>query len=169
MEKVFLGLGGNKGDSLKLLTDAFGALSSFLKYTRISSFYRSAARYYEDQPDFLNAVVEGWTELEPRDLLREVNRVEADFGRERKLEIRKGPRSLDIDILLYGERLVVEPDLIIPHAGLRERKFALLPLVELESGLKDPATGETFLSILLSLPSQGIYLLNSSAYDRLYI
>jgi 2-amino-4-hydroxy-6-hydroxymethyldihydropteridine diphosphokinase len=169
MEKVFLGLGGNRGDSAKILMEAFAELSSFLESARISSLYRSAARYYEDQADFVNAVVGGCTELSPRELLREVNRVEAAFGRDRGREVFKGPRSLDIDILVYGDRLVAEPDLVIPHAGLRERKFALLPLVELDPSLVDPASGETFLSILASLPPQGIYLLKSAAYDRLYI
>jgi 2-amino-4-hydroxy-6-hydroxymethyldihydropteridine diphosphokinase len=169
MERVYLGLGGNKGDSAATLRAAFAELQRFLGEARISSFYESAARYYEDQPNFVNAAASGLTDLAPRDLLAAIHGIEADFGRDRGREINKGPRTLDIDILLYGERLVVEPDLVIPHAGLRERKFALLPLVELAPDLRDPATGVAFSRILAALPPQGIYLLQAADYDRLYI
>lgn len=169
MERVFLGLGGNKGDSAAIIRDAFADLRRILSGARLSSLYRSTARYYEDQPDFVNAAVEGLTDLDPEALLASVNAVEARYGRDRSREILKGPRSLDIDILLFGERLIVEPNLVIPHAGLRERKFALLPLLELDGSLLDPASGRPFASILASLPPQGIYLLETADYDRLYI
>jgi 2-amino-4-hydroxy-6-hydroxymethyldihydropteridine diphosphokinase len=169
MEKVFLGLGSNVGDSVRTLGSAFADLSAFLKEARLSSLYHSAPRYVEGQPDFVNAVAMGMTELPPRALLSAVNAIEGAHGRNRSLEISKGPRTLDIDILLYGQRIIVEEDLILPHAGLRERKFALLPLVELEPGLADPASGRTFMEILSALPPQGIYLLKSGDYDRLYI
>jgi len=169
MERVFLGLGGNKGDPVRIIHDAFDELTGILAQARLSSLYRSTARYYEDQPDFVNAAVVGLTGLDPEALLAAVNEIEARHGRDRTREISKGPRSLDIDILLFGERLVVEPDLVIPHAGLRERKFALLPLLELDAGLVDPASGKSFASILASLPPQGIYLLETADYDRLYI
>lgn len=169
MERVFLGLGGNKGDSAQTIRDAFGDLSRMLVRARLSSLYRSTARYYEDQPDFVNAAVEGLTDLDPDALLAAINAIEARYGRDRSKEIVKGPRSLDIDILLFGERLIVEPNLVIPHAGLRERKFALLPLLELDANLVDPASGIPFASILASIPPQGIYLLRAADYDRLYI
>jgi 2-amino-4-hydroxy-6-hydroxymethyldihydropteridine diphosphokinase len=168
MEDVYLGLGSNLGDSKATLVAAFERLSQFLAGACLSSFWRSRARYYADQPDFVNAAVSGKTELSPRELLAAVNAVEAEFGRDRRSEIRKGPRPLDIDILLYGRRLVAESDLIIPHAGLMERKFALLPLLELAPGLMDPASGAAYASILSSLPPQGIYLLEGADYDLLY-
>jgi 2-amino-4-hydroxy-6-hydroxymethyldihydropteridine diphosphokinase len=169
MEKVFLGLGSNVGDSARTIESAFADLRPVLQDARISSLYRSAARYYEGQPDFVNAVVSGLTSLDPQALLRAINGIEAAHGRDRRMEISKGPRTLDIDILLYGERIIVEKDLVVPHAGLRERKFALLPLLELEPSLVDPASGQPFLAILASLPAQGIYLLHKADYDRLYI
>jgi 2-amino-4-hydroxy-6-hydroxymethyldihydropteridine diphosphokinase len=115
--------------------------------------------YVEDQPDFINAVVVGKTELAPRELLCAIHRVEADFGRDRARERVKGPRSLDIDILLYDNVVMREPDLIIPHMALRERRFALAPLLDLDPSLRDPSTGEAYSTILDALPAQGIYLL----------
>jgi 2-amino-4-hydroxy-6-hydroxymethyldihydropteridine diphosphokinase len=169
MESVYLGLGANTGEARLTLRAAISELGRVLDGLRVSLFYRSAPRYYVDQPDFVNAVVEGQTGLSPRGLLAAVNGIEAEFGRDRSREIFKGPRPLDIDILLFGSLMIVEEDLVIPHAALRERKFALLPLVELSPGLIDPVGGERFASILAALPPQGIYLLESADYDLLYL
>ena len=165
METVYLGLGANRGEAAQTLRAAFRELSRLLSGARLSSFWRSKARYYEDQPDFVNAAAAGETELSPWELLGEIHRIEASFGRDRSAELFKGPRPLDIDILLFGRRLIAEPDLIVPHAALRERKFALLPLVELAPGLKDPATGESYVDMLALLPPQGIYHLGEGRYD----
>jgi len=169
MAIAYLGLGSNLGDSRATLLAAFRELGAFLGSPRLSRLWVSAPRYVEDQPDFVNAAAAGECSLTPRELLAAVNRVEAAFGRDRGREIRKGPRSLDIDILVYGDLVLAEPDLMIPHAALRERKFALLPLLDLEPGLRDPVSGEPFASVLSSLPSQGIYLLDPGSYDRIYI
>jgi len=168
MEEVFLGLGSNEGSPRDTINAAFERLCQILSSARLSPLWRSRARYYRDQPDFVNAAAAGQCSLSPRELLRAVNEIEAEFGRDRSREIKKGPRPLDIDILLYGRQIVAEPDLIIPHAGLRERKFALLPLTELDPGLTDPVSGRSYLSILASLPPQGIYLLDCPDYDLLY-
>jgi 2-amino-4-hydroxy-6-hydroxymethyldihydropteridine diphosphokinase len=169
MAIVYLGLGSNVGDSATVIRRAFGELGRILGSPRLSRLWRSKARYVEEQPDFVNAVAAGDCSLSPRELLVQVNRIEAAFGRDRSRERFKGPRPLDIDILLYGERLIAEADLIIPHPGIRERKFVLLPLLELAPGLQDPASGESFLSILAALPAQGIYLREPADYDHLYI
>ncbi len=169
MEKVHLGLGGNSGDTEKAFQEVILGLSAIFAGLRVSAIYRSSARYYEDQADFLNAVVEGWTGLSPRELLVAANALEAAAGRDRSKEIRKGPRRLDIDILLFGRHLIAESDLIIPHPGLRERKFALLPLVELDPNLTDPVSGSPLSAFLSSLPPQGIYLLHPADYDLLYL
>ncbi len=168
MEQIFLGLGSNVGSPRETIGAACKSLEKILDSPRISSLWRSKARYYRDQPDFVNAVVCGQCSLSPRELLHAVNAVEAEFGRDRSREIKKGPRPLDIDILLYGSHIIDEPDLIIPHAGLRERKFALLPLTELDPELVDPVSGRPYLAILASLPPQGIYLLDCPDYDLLY-
>jgi 2-amino-4-hydroxy-6-hydroxymethyldihydropteridine diphosphokinase len=148
---------------------AFSSLEGILGQARLSSLWRSRARYVEEQPDFVNAVATGYTSLDPLALLGAVNAIEASFGRDRGLETRRGPRPLDIDILLYGDRLIALPGLIVPHAGLRDRKFALLPLLELAPHLRDPASGEAFSTILSRLPPQGIYLIEGGGYDPAYL
>lgn len=169
MPLVFLGLGSNVGDGPATIRSAFAELQLILAEARLSRLWRSRARYLEEQPDFVNAAACGITDLSPRELLQKVNAIEAAHGRDRSVELRKGPRPLDIDILLYGDRLVAERDLIIPHPGIAERKFVLLPLLELSPDLAHPATGEPFAAVAAALPPQGIYLMESDRYDRLYI
>jgi 2-amino-4-hydroxy-6-hydroxymethyldihydropteridine diphosphokinase len=159
MARAYLGLGANLGDSVSTINAAFLELSRFLANPRLSRLWSSKAMYVEDQPDFVNAVAMGETELGPRELLAAINAIEARFGRDRGREVKKGPRPLDIDILLYGDALLREPDLVIPHAALRERRFALEPLLDLEPELVDPESGVKFSTIVETLPPQGIYLI----------
>jgi len=169
MAKVWLGLGSNLGDRERFILDAIALLGkAALRETRVSSLWESKARYVTDQPDFLNAAVSGQTDLTPAELLREVNRIEAALGRDRSAVVAKGPRSIDIDILLYGGRIIVEEGLLIPHPGIRERKFVLLPLLELDPELQDPVTGESFAALLAGLPPQGIYPYLRGGYDAPY-
>lgn len=146
------------GDTSSLLRSAFAEISGFLREPRRSSFYRTAPRYFLDQAPFLNAVVSGYTRLGPRDLLSAVQEIEAAHGRDRSREVSKGPRTLDIDILLYGTMVLDHPDLVVPHPGLPERLFALLPLLELAPDLRDPRTGRPYADYAAALPDQGIYL-----------
>jgi 2-amino-4-hydroxy-6-hydroxymethyldihydropteridine diphosphokinase len=159
MARVFLGLGSNVGDGAAAIRGAFTELSGLLACARLSRLWGSKAMYVADQPDFVNAAASGETDLSPHALLEAVNRIEALFGRDRRNERFKGPRPLDIDILLYGPLVLREPDLILPHAGLRERAFALAPLLELDPSLSDPEKGDSYASVLEALPPQGIYLL----------
>jgi 2-amino-4-hydroxy-6-hydroxymethyldihydropteridine diphosphokinase len=168
MEKVWLGLGSNRGESSAILRAAADDLGTFLSECRYSGLWRSRARYYEDQEDFLNMALSGMTDLSPRELLDKIHEVEARFGRDRSREIPKGPRTLDVDILLYGNKIITEPDLIIPHPGLAERKFALLPLLELDYDLRHPALGIAIQHLAAALPPQGIYPVNDSRYDGPY-
>lgn len=156
---VFLGLGSNVGDSIGIIGNAFGRLSTILRDARLSSLWRSRALYVEEQPDFVNAVARGETRLSPYELLDAIHEIEAEFGRDRSRERAKGPRTLDIDILLYGSSIITDDELIVPHPGLKERQFALVPLLELDRELVDPMTGEPYSRILERLPTQGIYLL----------
>lgn len=155
---MFLGLGGNVGDTAAIFRSAFGALGAFLEGARMSSLYRTEPRYFEHQPPFLNAVVSGRTRLDPLELLTAVQAVETGHGRDRSREVFKGPRTLDIDILLYGEAVLSLPGLDVPHPGLPERRFALVPLLELSPGLTDPRTGKPYAEYAAALPDQGIYL-----------
>lgn len=124
---------------------------------RSSSIYRTKARYVEDQPDFYNLVVSGVTELEPENLLSAIQGVEARFGRDRSRERFKGPRSLDVDILLYGELRLSTDQLSIPHPGMLERAFVLVPLCELDPDLRDPVTLCPFSEAIAATSGQGIY------------
>lgn len=146
------------GDTRSILKAAFGALSGFLEKTRISSVYRTAPRYVVNQPAYRNAAAAGYTNLEPFELLRRTQEIEAAFGRDRSRESVKGPRTLDIDILLYGKEIIDMPGLAVPHPGLCERLFALVPLLELEPGLRDPRSGLFYADIAGKLPDQGVYL-----------
>lgn len=143
-------------------------MDSFVSGRRLSRLWASKARYVEDQPDFLNAVLCGDTELSPRELLEIINRIEAQLGRDRSAVVPKGARTIDIDILLYGSRIIAEADLVVPHPGMRERKFVLLPLLELSPGLQDPVSGRPFEDFLAELPPQGIYPAEPCIYDAPY-
>jgi 2-amino-4-hydroxy-6-hydroxymethyldihydropteridine diphosphokinase len=157
--RVFLGLGSNVGDSAATIRAAFAELASLLADARLSRMWRTKAMYVTDQADFINAAAMGETALSPRELLAAVNSIEAGLGRDRGRERFKGPRTMDIDILLYGDLVLRESELCIPHALLRERRFALEPLLDLDPSLRDPSNGESYAKVLASLPPQGIYLL----------
>ncbi|HUX20255.1 MAG TPA: 2-amino-4-hydroxy-6-hydroxymethyldihydropteridine diphosphokinase, partial [Spirochaetia bacterium] len=133
------------------------ALSPLLERPRLASMYETRPRDLLDQPLFLNTVVEGTTELAPHELLSAVLEIERTLGRNRSNEREKGPRTIDIDILLYGNELIESAVLTVPHPRIAERKFVLIPLLELEPELRHPGTQVTFQSDLDSLQSQGIY------------
>ncbi len=120
---------------------------------RLSRVYETRAMYVTDQPPYLNAVGALKCRLEPEDLLEELHRIEADFGRNRVREIRMGPRTLDMDILLAGDLVMDSPSLTIPHPRLGERLFVLVPLLELSPDLKDPSTGRPYARALEALQS----------------
>lgn len=120
--------------------------------------YRTSPRYVLEQADFYNLVARGVTSLQPAELLDWTQSVEARFGRDRSREQVKGPRTLDIDILLYGNAVIDMPGLSVPHPGMPERAFVLVPLLELEPGLRHPSSGMAFSSFLPAVDGQGIYL-----------
>lgn len=144
MEYAVIGLGSNKSFSytdeksgksflmtpLQILGGAVTSLKKLLVKTNISSVYESKAMYYADQENFYNMVLTGYYEGSPFELLEGLHLIEEKFGRNRKKEIRNGPRSLDLDIELFGHIKVCEENLIIPHERLLERSFVLTPLVE---------------------------------------
>ncbi|MGP1437876.1 MAG: 2-amino-4-hydroxy-6-hydroxymethyldihydropteridine diphosphokinase [Treponema sp.] len=131
MERVILGLGSNKGDKKEYLKNACVALKSFLKNMRYSSIYQTSPQDYLNQDDFFNMVVEGEYDEEPLSLLTKTQKIEADNGRNRKKEISKGPRTLDIDILFFGDLQLNTSNLVIPHPQVEKRAFVLIPLLEL--------------------------------------
>jgi 2-amino-4-hydroxy-6-hydroxymethyldihydropteridine diphosphokinase len=133
---VYVGIGSNMGDRLENLRAAVRDLArtGALHVVRTSSVYETAPVGGPEQGDFLNAVVEISTDLEPRDLLEELQRIENELGRVRA--VKDGPRTIDLDLLLYGDKEIHEPDLMIPHPRMRERAFVVVPLLEL--GAADP-------------------------------
>ena len=140
---VYLGLGTNLGDREKNLAQAVTGLDAGPELTvlRTSSIYETAPWGLTEQPDFLNLVAEVTTTLSPKQLLERVKELERELGREPGLRL--GPRLIDVDILLYGNTVVDEPDLRIPHASLHLRAFALVPLAELAPDMAHPVLGVT--------------------------
>ena len=139
--KAFIGLGANLGDPGAQVRRALLALAG-LPGTRLvaaSSLYRSAPVGYTVQPDFVNAVAEVETRLGALALLGELLATEARFGRVRTLP--NAPRTLDLDLLLYGDRVISEPGLIVPHPRMHERAFVLAPLAEIAPDIAIPGKG----------------------------
>ena len=136
--KAFIGLGANLGDPESQVRRAFATLAE-LPGTRLlaaSSLYRSAPVGVGAQPDFINAVAAIETQLAPRALLEALLAAERRFGRRR--EFPGAPRTLDLDLLLYGDRVIAEPGLIVPHPRMHERAFVLAPLAEIAPDIAIP-------------------------------
>jgi len=155
--RVFLGLGSNLGDRREHLSWAVGQLESILSNIRVSSLYSTAPRDYTAQPDFLNLCVSGLPLLSPPETLKRLLELEARRGRDRSLVTEKGPRPLDMDILLWGTALIRLPELEVPHPRLCEREFVLIPLLELDPFLVNPESGVPLGDSLKALEPQGIY------------
>ena len=153
-EAAFIGLGANLGDPRAALDAAFVALARLPDTTlrAASSLYRSAP-IDSSGPDYLNAVVQLDTRLAPEALLGELQRIERVHGRERPY--RNAPRTLDLDLLLYGDDCVDSKALTVPHPRLHERAFALLPLAELAPHLMIPGHGAIG-GLLPAVAAQGI-------------
>lgn len=155
MKIVYLGLGSNVGDSESLLQSALDALNTpDLKLIRVSSIYETEPIGLREQRWFLNLAAEFETDLFPKQLLHRIQKVEKSLGRMRT--VRDGPRTIDIDILLYGNAVVQTGELEIPHPRFRERRFTLAPLAELNPGLRDPVTRKTVSEMLAGLKGQAI-------------
>ncbi|MGC2517626.1 MAG: 2-amino-4-hydroxy-6-hydroxymethyldihydropteridine diphosphokinase [Burkholderiales bacterium] len=139
--RAFVGLGANLGEPEVQVRRAIEALAALrgTRLVRASSLYRSAPIGYMDQPDFVNAVAEVETTLAPRALLDELLAIEAGFGRRR--EFANAPRTLDLDLLLYGDAVVAEPGLAVPHPRMHQRAFVLAPLVEIAGDIVVPGRG----------------------------
>lgn len=155
--RAFVGLGGNIGDVETTLTEAMWSIDS-LPQTSIraqSKLYRSPPWGRTDQADFINAVVELQTRLAPRVLLNYLLEVEMRFGRDRSEGEKWGPRELDLDLLTYGEEVIDEPGMHLPHPHLHERAFVLVPLAEIAADLQIPGLGQVS-DLLTSIEVVGI-------------
>lgn len=153
--RVYVGLGGNVGDALGRIQQAITELSEIPRSSLLaqSSLYRTAPIGIEDQAEFVNAVAKLRTELPPRELLGELHRIERRHGRVRRE--RNGPRTLDLDLLMYDDLASDDPSMIIPHPRMHGRAFVLIPLSEIAPDCVIPGQGP--ISELLSkLSNQGV-------------
>lgn len=173
MIPVVLGLGSNRKlpSSLEegvflhpaeILKKAFSVLQNVLKDCTLSSIYKTKAMYVTDQEDFYNAAVFGYFSGTPEELLFKTQAIEALFGRNRANEFRNGPRTLDIDIELFGNETISTPNLEIPHPRLQERQFILIPLLDVLKDSADIPSRSVFENYLKHLPDQGVQL-----YERI--
>jgi 2-amino-4-hydroxy-6-hydroxymethyldihydropteridine diphosphokinase len=142
--RAFVGLGSNLGDREATLWQAVDELRRLpdTEVKAVSSFRDTAPVGYVHQPRFLNGAVELETKLAPRDLLQALLRIERALGRDRTQSPPQGPRTADLDLLLYADERIHEPDLELPHPRLHERRFVLEPLAELDPSLPVPGWGD---------------------------
>ncbi|SQI36950.1 2-amino-4-hydroxy-6-hydroxymethyldihydropteridinepyrophosphokinase [Leminorella richardii] len=158
MTQVFIALGSNLEQPLKQVEAALDALGR-IEYTRLvncSRYFRTAPLGPKDQPDYLNAAVELETSLEPEALLDATQQIELQQGRVRKAE-RWGPRTLDLDIMLFGDRVINTPRLTVPHYDMHNRAFMLYPLADIAPELIFP-DGISLRQKLAQLSLEGINL-----------
>jgi 2-amino-4-hydroxy-6-hydroxymethyldihydropteridine diphosphokinase len=141
--RAYVGLGSNLGDRTRTLLDAVDALRAEdgVGVVGMSSLIETDPVGFLDQPRFVNGVVALDTTLSARELLSLLLEVEQQFGRSREAVPAQGPRTLDLDLLLYGDEELDEPGLQVPHPRLHERAFVLEPLAELHPGLQIPGRG----------------------------
>lgn len=152
MARCYIAIGSNLASPLAQARAAIEALDAIPRTRRValSAFYRTPPLGPQDQPDYLNAAVALDTDLEPEALLDHTQRIELEQGRTRKAE-RWGPRTLDLDIMLFGEQVIATPRLTIPHYDMKNRMFMLWPLFEIAPTLAFP-DGESLRDCLARLP-----------------
>lgn len=159
--RAFVGMGGNIGDVANTLMEAIWALEA-LPQTSVrsqSDLYRSPPWGRTDQAEFINAVVELQTRLAPSILLDRLIEIEERFGRVRNADERWGPRTLDLDLLLYGDQTIQVPGLCIPHPHLHERGFVLVPLAQIAPNLDVPGQGRVS-DLLADIDASAITLID---------
>ena len=155
MKKVYLSLGSNLGDRETNLRRALELLASpEVNVTRVSSTYETEPRDLRNQPWFLNIVAEIETTLFPLQLLGRIQKIEKELGRQRVVD--KGPRTLDIDIVLFGNSVIEMPRLQVPHPRMQDRRFVLEPLAELAPELSHPLTRRSIREMLAATAAQKV-------------
>ena len=154
---IFLALGTNLGDREANLRTAKELLAPKVVVEGESSIYITPPWGYADQPEFLNQVIKVQTCLGPRQLLKRLKAIEGEMGRQETF--RNGPRLIDLDILFYGQRVVQQEDLWIPHPRLQERAFVLVPLSDIAPDFIHPLLDRTVEAMLANMDVEGVQLL----------
>ncbi|MGX2039123.1 2-amino-4-hydroxy-6-hydroxymethyldihydropteridine diphosphokinase [Methylocaldum sp. MU1018] len=156
---AYIGLGANLGDAIEAIRSARSAIGRVagIRESAFSSLYRSAPMGPADQPDYVNAVMSVETTLKPLDLLRELQAIETAHGRVRKGE-RWGPRTLDLDLLLFGRERMASEVLTVPHPGIADREFVLYPLQEIAPDLDVPGKGP-LADLVRKCPRRGLQVI----------
>lgn len=147
---AYLSLGSNVGDRAANLRDAIERLRTIGAIVRVSSWYETEPVGLREQPWFLNGALELQTALAPLDLIKAMLNIERAMGRERNQL--KGPRNIDLDLLLYDDEKINTPELTVPHPAMQERRFVLAPLVEIAPGAMHPVLCKTAFQLLEMLP-----------------
>jgi 2-amino-4-hydroxy-6-hydroxymethyldihydropteridine diphosphokinase len=142
-ETAYLSLGSNQGDRERNLRTAIAALQCAGDITAVSSFYETEPVEFLEQPWFLNCAVALTTACTPQQLLSAALNIEKNLGRDRAASPRKGPRPVDIDILLFGGQVIESPGLHIPHPAMHHRRFVLEPLAEIAANVRHPVLHKT--------------------------
>ncbi len=153
---VYLGLGANLGDREQNLAVALECLLRHAVPGEISRLYETEPVGLLEQPRFLNLVCSAKTTIEPEELRCRLKEIEAAMGRDLHNPERNAPRPIDLDILLYDERLIATPTLTVPHPELARRAFVLAPMCDLAPGLKHPVLGKTMAELLSEVGTAGI-------------
>ncbi|MGL5288714.1 MAG: 2-amino-4-hydroxy-6-hydroxymethyldihydropteridine diphosphokinase [Aeromonas sp.] len=164
MTEVFIAIGSNLADPLGQARRAIGALAMLpaSRLLQASSFYSSCPMGPADQPDYVNAVAQLRTHLAPLALLDQLQKIEQEQGRVRKDE-RWGPRTLDLDLLLYGNQVIHHERLVVPHYGMQQRDFVLLPLAEISPALILPC-GAALAQWVACCPQHELAIIAPSAH-----
>ena len=139
----------------RLYASSIGHLGSLGRVVALSSLYETEPVGYRDQPAFLNAVVALETQMEPLPLLRGLLAIERELGRDRSQGPVNGPRTLDLDLVVMGDRIVTGEELSLPHPALAQRRFVLAPLAEIAPELRHPENNQTMAELLALLPDEG--------------
>ena len=149
---IFIGLGGNLDDRQKNVEQAKELLK--IQIVGSSSLYETEPVGYLDQPWFINAVIEVRTDLKPAELLQLCLDVERQMKRQRGIPM--GPRSIDLDILFYNDIIFLDPDLVIPHPSVAQRRFVLVPLNEIAPDFRHPVLKKTIAELLAVCPDHSV-------------
>lgn len=151
MTRVYLSLGSNIGDRAGNIARAVAALASHgVRVTRESSLYETEPVDFREQDWFLNSVVEAETDLTPGQVMDALLKIERALGRQRLVP--KGPRLIDMDILLFGSSIVRTPELEVPHPRMAQRRFVLVPFNEIAPGARHPVLKKTVAELLAEVP-----------------